>query len=67
VVAEDERERLLREVAAADEPFVVLFDQQGASRIALWSLGKISTTSARRLISRGLVARSLDRCVGAKP
>jgi len=69
VVAKDERERLLGEIAAADEPFVVLLDQQ--RRIALASLGKIPMTSARRPISRlsrssGLVERSLDQWAAGK-
>jgi hypothetical protein len=59
--------RSLTKVAAADQPLVVLLQQQHpARRSSAASLGKIPTTSERRPISRltrssGLVLRSLGR------
>jgi hypothetical protein len=44
---------ILGEVAAADEPLIVLFDQQHAGEADnAASLGKMPTTSERRPISR---------------
>ena len=67
-VGERDGQRLDGEVAALDQPLVVLLAQQRAGEpITAWSLGKIPTTSVRLPISlltrsNGLVERILVQC-----
>ena len=68
LIDQDELERFLGEVAAGDQPFVVLLDQQGTGQPQQGGVvGKIPTTSVRRPISRltrsrGLVDLSFGQC-----
>jgi hypothetical protein len=68
LVDQDELQGLLGEVAAGDEPLVVLLDQQGTGQGQQGGVvGEDPTTSVRRPISRltrsrGLVLCSLDQC-----
>jgi hypothetical protein len=72
LIDEDERERRGRQVTATLEPVVIPFDQQRAGEAGdRGALGKITTTSERRPISRltrssGLVGGSLLQCAVGK-
>jgi hypothetical protein len=68
LVDQDELQGLLGQVAAGDQPLVVLLNEQRPGQAQQRGVvGKIPTTSVRRPISRltrssGLVLRSLDQC-----